>query len=290
MTYSLQSSRLARDGNVLLSRGHIAELAKSVTRRRLRAHGIRPMRELDDFGSFSYRFAVVRAVKKNDNNWARLRAYELFRGSFEAYLDGPRALEALERLNEALTPKNLAQRERLKKMRRIVAKRHQRALEKQQKREAERQARRELNRRPAPKKKPRDRFLELFVKNNVKPQLKHHVVTWRDVPYATAWIFEVNSTIYRTASQRAESRLYDTLEHSDGRFATRTKDGFTIRFEVVGKWRGDLTEIRIAFTDDNKHPLHRRARKYFKQLLIGAAQKRERILRPRASDTIKIAA
>lgn len=291
MSYSLfASSRVARDGDVFLKRAHLAELTKSVTRRRLRAHGIRPMRELDDFGSLNYRFDVVRAVKKNDNNWARLRAYESFGGRYEAFLDGPRAHDALIRINEALKPKNLAQREHKKKLRRIAAKRHQRAVEKQQKLEADRRARRDMNRRPAPKKKPRDRVLELFTKNNVKPQLKRRTITWRDVPYATAWIFKTNSTIYRTASQRAESRLFDTLEHSDGRFATRTKDGFTICFEVVGKWRGDLTEIRIAFTDDNKHPLYRRARNYFKQLLIGAAARRERILRPRASETFKIAA
>lgn len=100
------------------------------------------------------------------------------------------------------------------------------------------------------------------------PQFRKQHVLWSEAITAVVKVFGVRSQPRRSAEQVAARELHRSLKQSGGSFAKFRRAGFTLRFDLVGGiWRGDITPLTISATKDNKHPIYRIMRAYFKDRL-----------------------
>lgn len=289
----LSNSRVARDGDIALRRFDVATFTRHAVSRRLKGQGVKLMRTLDDFGQMQYTWQVVHFLHRPGDHTATMRSQVVGDETYALWCEGPQADEVMRRVNYAVQPKIL-KRTRRRIRERINATKKQHRLQLKRERNDARKARPKL----APTKKRKTvqtRALLTLRRNKVAPQFKRsRDITWHEAVRAVGTLFEVKATALITTQECTDYRLRRALERNQLAFASITKEGFTIRFDLVTNWRGDLTRLRISFTDDNKHPLNRRARDYFKKLLMGKTHEQEvarlRLSASLEADMIKIAA
>jgi len=270
--YTLRDSSVLCEGREDLHRREVNEVIVHALRRKLRLarydHDF--FTELATNGEATLTWNFTRHNRHHDDEWVTFTALPSNDGTHMLHCVGPRARDAIERVNKALfdkSPKWLKKKLRAEEDRKSGKRRkkHRKTREKQLAKEQVKK----------PKKTPKVASHRL---EELTPQFKKSRVFFEETLDAVVAIFGIVRDGKNTARQIAARRLYRSLEHTDYAFAIYRKGDFRLQFTLVdGRWRGiGLTPVTIACTKDNRSPYYRKIRRYFKKLLLGKSETQQR--------------
>ena len=269
--YTLRDASVLYLGRDELHAKEVSDAVVHALRRKLRLARFDKdfFRDLDVRGEAAITWNFTRFNRHHDDEWVTFHAWRHDDGTHFLHCVGPRAHDAIERVNKALfdkTPKWLKKKLQAEEDRRAGKKKRRKKT--RVKELASEQVKK-------PKKAPKVASHRL---EDLTPQFKKSRVFFEETLDAVVEIFGIVRDGKNTARQIAARRLYRSLEHTDYAFAVYRKGDFRLQFTLVdGRWRGiGLTPVTIACTKDNRSPHYRKMRRYFKKLLCGHPQKETR--------------
>lgn len=277
--YTLTGSAVHVDGRTTLTFQEVATFMSRAVRRKLRKRGhiTEFLTELRRGGGADYGWHYTRSTRSSDG---RHYVHVTAKRDGDGYVllcRGPQAAYTVARVSRAL--RKSTERAAFSERKDAPKKQHRkRSAVKKRERLQKAQAARALAPKQTKKRRP-DATMRTSRIEKLTPQFKNQRLFWDEAAHAVMHIFGVKGDSKSSALQVATRELRRSLEHTNGRFATYSREGFTLQFEVVdGRWRGgEMTPILISATKDNRHVLYRRMRRYFKDRFISCGGEAQRL-------------